>query len=243
MSKESIKPYSDSQEGKKSQVTQMFDNISGNYDIMNRVITFGMDQGWRRKVLKMVIEGSPQDILDVATGTGDMALMYAKESSANIIGQDISKGMLEIADVKAKKNKLEDKVSFQVGDAENMPFESESFDVVSVSYGIRNFEDLEKGLGEILRVLRENGQLVILETSVPKSAIMRFGYGIHTKFLIPLIGRLFSKDKKAYAYLSNSAHVFPYGEALKKILLTVGYKSVDVLPQAGGISTIYRAVK
>ncbi|MCL4109854.1 UNVERIFIED_CONTAM: hypothetical protein GTU68_028763 [Idotea baltica] len=221
----------------------MFDNISGNYDVMNRIITFGMDQGWRRKVHRMVIENSPKDILDVATGTGDMALMYAKDSEANIIGQDISTGMLEIARQKSLKSKLEKKVSFQTGDAENMPFENEAFDVVSVSYGIRNFEDLEKGLGEILRVLRNNGQLIILETSVPKSAFMRFGYGIHTKFFIPLIGRLFSKDKKAYAYLSNSAHIFPYGEALKKILVSVGYATVDVLPQAGGISTIYRAVK
>ncbi|WP_235294545.1 bifunctional demethylmenaquinone methyltransferase/2-methoxy-6-polyprenyl-1,4-benzoquinol methylase UbiE [Portibacter lacus] len=243
MKEESIKPYSDSQEGKKSQVTQMFDNISGNYDVMNRVITFGMDQGWRRKVHQLVVEDNPKDILDVATGTGDMALMYAGKSDANIIGQDISTGMLEIASVKAKKLNLEDKVSFQSGDAENMPFDSDSFDVVSVSYGIRNFEDLEKGLTEILRVLRSGGKLVILETSVPKSAFMRFGYGIHTKFFIPLVGRLFSKDKKAYAYLSNSAHKFPYGEALKKILLSVGYSTVDVYPQAGGISTIYRAVK
>ena len=238
-----IKPYQDSEAGKKSQVTQMFDNISGNYDWMNRAITFGLDKGWRRRVHKIVTEGNPKSILDVATGTGDMAIMFAKSDAQQIIGQDISSGMLEVAKVKSKKLELEDRIQFQLGDAENMPFDDQSFDVVSVSYGIRNFENLKKGLSEILRVLNSPGKLVILETSVPKSAFMRFGYGIHTKFIIPLMGKLFSKDKKAYAYLSDSAHVFPYGEELKKILLEVGFTSVDVHPQAGGISTIYNASK
>jgi demethylmenaquinone methyltransferase/2-methoxy-6-polyprenyl-1,4-benzoquinol methylase len=240
---EAVKPYKDSEDGKKKQVTQMFDNISGNYDWMNRMITFGLDQGWRRKVNKLVTEGGVDAILDVATGTGDMAIMFAKSEASEIIGLDISTGMLDVARVKSDKLSLNERISFQTGDAENLPFEDGHFDAVSVSYGIRNFEDLEKGLGEILRVLKPGGKLVVLETSVPDSAFMRFGYGIHTKLVIPLMGRLFSKDHKAYSYLSNSASVFPYGEKLKMILLEVGYSTVDVLPQAGGISTIYKAVK
>lgn len=238
-----VKPYKESDKGKKEQVTEMFDNISTNYDWMNRVITFGLDKGWRRRVVKIVNAGNPESILDVATGTGDMAIMFAEGGAKQVTGQDISPGMLGIAKEKSKKLKLDDQIQFQIGDAENMPFDDGYFDVVTVSYGIRNFEDLKKGLREILRVLNEKGRLVILETSVPKSALMRFGYGIHTKLFIPLVGRLFSKDKKAYAYLSDSAHVFPYGEKLKQILLEVGYNEVEVLPQAGGISTIYEAKK
>lgn len=240
---EAVKPYKDSKDGKKKQVTQMFDNISGNYDWMNRMITFGLDQGWRRKVDKFVTEEGANSILDVATGTGDMAIMFAKSKASEIIGLDISTGMLDVARKKSSKLSLDDRISFQVGDAESLPFEEDHFDAVSVSYGIRNFEDLEKGLDEILRVLKPGGKLVVLETSVPDSAIMRLGYGLHTKLLIPLMGRLFSKDYKAYSYLSNSASVFPYGEKLKKILLAVGYSTVEVLPQAGGISTIYKAIK
>jgi len=240
---EVIKPYKDSQAGKKEQVTEMFDNISGNYDIMNRVITFGMDQGWRKKVHRLVTEKGSKSVLDVATGTGDMAFMYAKSDLTEITGLDISTGMLDVARKRSTKYGLDHRINFLTGDAENLPFEDHRFDAVSVSYGIRNFGDLEKGLGEILRVLRPDGKLIILETSVPKSALMRFGYGIHTKLFIPLVGRLFSKDKRAYSYLSNSAHVFPYGEELKQILLGVGYSSVEVMPQAGGISTIYKALK
>lgn len=240
---ETVKPYKDSQKGKKDQVTEMFDNISGNYDVMNRIITFGMDQGWRKKVLKLMTKEGTSKILDVATGTGDMVFAYAESDVSEIIGLDISTGMLEIAKKRASKYELEDRITFQVGDAEDLPFDDGHFDAVSVTYGIRNFEDLEKGLGEILRVLKHGGKLVVLETSVPKSSLMRFGYGIHTKYFIPLIGRLFSKDKNAYAYLSNSAHVFPYGEKLKQIFLKVGFTDVKVMPQMGGISTIYEAVK
>lgn len=240
---ETVKPYNDSKAGKKEQVTEMFDNISGNYDMMNRIITFGMDKGWRKKVYQIVTTSGTSSVLDVATGTGDMVFMYANSEVEEIIGLDISTGMLEIAAKRSQKMKLDNRVSFKTGDAENLPFDDNYFDAVSVSYGIRNFEDLEKGLGEILRVLKPGGRLVVLETSVPKSAIMKFGYGLHTKLFIPLVGRLFSKDKRAYSYLSNSAHVFPYGEALKKILLSVGYAEVEVMPQAGGISTIYKALK
>lgn len=241
--KESITPYKDSNEGKKKQVSQMFDKISGNYDRLNRVITFGMDVKWRKNVFQLVTSRDPERILDIATGTGDMAILYSKGNAKEIVGLDISAGMLEVAKTKVKKLKLEDTIQLELGDAENLPFEDQSFDAVSVSYGIRNFEDLEKGLAEILRVLRPNGVLVILETSVPSSFPMKQGYLIYTKYILPLIGRSFSKDKKAYSYLSESAMAFPYGEKLKAILQKVGFQQVDILPQAQGISTIYNAVK
>lgn len=239
----SIKPYSDQATDKKSQVTEMFDNISGHYDRMNRLITFGMDVGWRKKVLKIVADSQPDSILDIATGTGDMPILMKSTQAERIIGIDISSGMLEVAKQKIKDQKLENLISFELGDAENLPYDDGSFDAATVSYGIRNFQDLKKGLSEILRVLSTDGTLVILETSVPQSFPMKQGYWIHTKVVLPLVGRLFSSDKRAYSYLGDSAHVFPYGERLKKILVEVGYANVEVMPQAGGISTIYKAEK
>ncbi len=238
-----VKPYKDTEAGKKEQVTEMFDNISGNYDALNRVITFGMDISWRKNVFKIVKKQLPASILDIATGTGDMAILYAQTDAKKIVGLDISSGMLEVAKTKTKKKNLEEVIEYKLGDAEHLPFENESFDVVTVTYGIRNFEDLEKGLSEILRVLSPNGMLVVLETSIPENFILRQGYMVHTKYMLPLIGRLFSTDKKAYAYLSESARDFPYGKKLKAIFEKVGYNKVEVLPQAGGISTIYKAVK
>ena len=239
----SIKPYSDQATDKKSQVTEMFDNISGHYDRMNRLITFGMDVGWRKKVLKIVADSQPDSILDIATGTGDMPILMKSTQAERIIGIDISSGMLEVAKQKIKDQKLENLISFELGDAENLPYDDGSFDAATVSYGIRNFQDLKMGLSEILRVLSPDGTLVILETSVPQSFPMKQGYWIHTKVVLPLVGRLFSSDKRAYSYLGDSAHVFPYGERLKKILVEVGYANVEVMPQAGGISTIYKAEK
>lgn len=240
---EVVKPYKDGKGGKKDQVTQMFDNISGNYDILNRVITFGMDIGWRKNVFKYIKSQKHDTILDIATGTGDMAIMYGKTDATRIVGLDISSGMLQVAIDKIKDTDLDSRIVFQVGDAENLPFGENEFDVVSVTYGIRNFEDLEKGLSEIKRVLNKDGMLVILETSVPDSFILRQGYAIHTKVILPLIGKLFSKDKRAYSYLSESANTFPYGQKLKLILEKVGYSRVEVIPQAKGLSTIYKAFK
>lgn len=244
MSKEtSIKPYADQATDKKSQVTEMFDNISGHYDRMNRLITFGMDVGWRKKVLKIVADSHPRSILDIATGTGDMPLLMKTTGADRIVGIDISPGMLSVAKQKIQDQNLEELISFELGDAENLPYPDQTFDAATVSYGIRNFQDLQQGLSEILRVLSSDGVLVILETSVPRSFPMKQGYWIHTKVVLPLVGRLFSTDKRAYSYLGDSAHVFPYGERLKNILMEVGYTDVTVMPQAGGISTIYKAVK
>ncbi len=239
----SIKPYSEKETDKKSQVTEMFDNISGHYDRMNRLITFGMDIGWRKKVLQIVTNHKPKFILDIATGTGDMPILFKDSRADKITGIDISPGMLGVARQKIKDQNLETVINFELGDAENLPYPDSSYDAATVTYGVRNFQDLEKGLSEINRVLSPEGILVILETSVPESFPMKQGYWIHTKVILPLVGRLFSSDKRAYNYLGDSAHVFPYGEPLKKILEKVGYHKVEILPQMGGISTIYKAYK
>lgn len=238
-----IKPYKSSGESKKKQVKTMFDNIAGNYDRMNKLITFGMDIKWRKNVFNLIKENAPSSILDIATGTGDMLLLFAKTNASKIVGADISDGMLAVADKKIKKHDLEERVSLELCDAEHLNFEDNSFDAVTVTYGIRNFEDLEKGLSEILRVLNDKGQCVILETSVPEHFPFKQGYHFYTKRVMPIWGKLFSKDKKAYSYLSDSALDFPYGKKMQIILERVGFKDVEIIPQAQGISTIYVAKK
>lgn len=238
-----VKPYSESTESKKDQVKAMFDTIAGNYDRMNKLITFGMDIKWRKNVYHFIKNENPQRILDIATGTGDMLLLYSKTSADQIVGADISDGMLSVAKEKIVKKKLEDRISLSLCDAEHLPFDDKSFNAISVTYGIRNFEDLEKGLSEILRVLSDDGVCVILETSVPEKFPFKQGYHFYTKRIMPLWGKLFSKDKKAYSYLSDSALDFPYGEKMQKILEGVGFSKVDLEMQAQGISTIYLARK
>lgn len=240
---EQVTPYKDSNLGKKEQVTQMFDTISGNYDGLNRVISFGIDVKWRKKVLQMVAEKNPETILDIATGTGDLAILMTKTNAKKIIGLDISAGMLEVGKKKIADRKLDHIIDMVIGDSENMPFPDNHFDAITVSFGIRNFETLDKGLAEILRVLKPNGIFVILETSVPEKTPFKQGYAFYTKRILPLIGKLFSKDNVAYGYLSESASVFPYGEKLNNILRKIGFIDVVALPQTFGVATIYKASK
>ena len=212
-----VTPYKDSGLGKKEQVAQMFDTISGNYDGLNRVISLGIDVKWRKKVLKLVASKKPERILDIATGTGDLAILMAQTGATEIIGADISEGMMEVGRKKLKEKKLDDRIQLVYGDSENLPFEDNHFDAITVAFGIRNFENLEKGLAEILRVLKPGGIFVILETSVPTKFPYKQGYKFYTKYMLPMVGRLFSKDRSAYAYLWESAYVFPHGEALNNI--------------------------
>lgn len=242
MSKE-ITPYKDSSLSKKEQVAKMFDNISGNYDSLNRVISFGVDVKWRKKVLKLVAETNPEKILDIATGTGDLAILLAQTKAKKIIGLDISEGMLEIGKIKIEERKLSQTIEMVLGDSESMPFEDNYFDAITVAFGVRNFEHLETGLAEILRVLRPGGIFVILETSVPEKTPYKQGYSFYTKNILPLIGKLFSKDDVAYGYLSESAASFPYGEALNNILRKTGFIDVKAMPQTFGVATIYSASK
>ncbi|MFB9057398.1 bifunctional demethylmenaquinone methyltransferase/2-methoxy-6-polyprenyl-1,4-benzoquinol methylase UbiE [Mariniflexile ostreae] len=238
-----IKPYKDSDLGKKEQVTKMFDTISGDYDGLNRVISFGIDVKWRKKVVEMVGDTQPKTILDIATGTGDLAIALAKTNAEKIVGFDISSGMLEIGKAKIKKKGLELKIDMVLGDSEQMPFKDDTFDAITVAFGIRNFETLEKGLKEILRVLKPNGVFVILETSMPTKFPYLQGYKFYTKHVLPLIGKVFSKDKSAYSYLSESASDFPYGEALNNILRKTGFNNVRDYPQTFGAATIYTSSK
>lgn len=240
---QNVTPYKDSGLGKKEQVAQMFDTISGNYDGLNRVISFGIDVSWRKKVLKLVSAKNPKTILDIATGTGDLAILMAQTPATEIIGADISEGMMEVGRKKVTEKGLDGKIKLVYGDSESLPFEDNYFDAITVAFGVRNFESLEKGLGDILRVLKPNGIFVILETSVPTKFPFKQGYNFYSKYLLPLIGRLFSKDRSAYAYLSESASVFPHGEALNNILRKVGFIEVKNMPQTFGVATIYSASK
>jgi demethylmenaquinone methyltransferase/2-methoxy-6-polyprenyl-1,4-benzoquinol methylase len=238
-----ITPYKDSDLGKKEQVAKMFDAISGNYDSLNRVISFGIDLKWRRKVLNIVAQSKPETVLDIATGTGDLAILMTQTSAKKIIGLDISAGMLEVGIKKIADKKLSDTIEMVLGDSENMPFDDNYFDAITVAFGVRNFETLEKGLIEILRVLKPNGVFVILETSVPDKTPYKQGYNFYSKNILPIIGKLFSKDDVAYGYLSESAAAFPYGEALNNILRKTGFINVIALPQTFGVATIYSASK
>lgn len=243
MSKQ-ITPYKESTLGKKEQVTQMFDNISGEYDGLNRVISLGIDMKWRKKVIALVKAHNPKIALDIATGTGDLAIMMAEATAAEkIIGLDLSVGMLEVGKKKVLSKKLADTIEMVVGDSENIPYPDNHFDVITVSFGIRNFETLEKGLAEIYRVLKPGGLFVILETSVPTKFPFKQGYTFHTKVILPLVGKLFSKDNSAYGYLSESASHFPFGEALNNILRKVSFIDCKAMPQTFGVATIYTATK
>ena len=240
---ENITPYKESSLSKKEQVASMFDAISGNYDNLNRVISFGIDVKWRKKVLKLVSAKNPETILDIATGTGDLAILMASTNAKKIIGLDISAGMLEVGQQKIDAKNLSSKIEMVLADSEKMPFEDNTFDAITVAFGVRNFEHLETGLAEILRVLKPNGIFVILETSNPTKFPLKQGYFFYTKRILPLIGKFFSKDDVAYEYLSESAAVFPFGEALNNILRKTGFIEVKALPQTFGVATIYSASK
>jgi demethylmenaquinone methyltransferase/2-methoxy-6-polyprenyl-1,4-benzoquinol methylase len=238
-----VNPYKDSKLNKKAQVAQMFDNISGEYDGLNRVISFGTDIKWRKEVVQIVAANNPENILDIATGTGDLAISLTASAAKEIIGLDISEGMLEVGRKKIAKKQLDGIISMVVGDSEDLPFKNNTFDAITVAFGIRNFENLEKGLSEILRVLKPGGIFVILETSVPTKFPFKQGYKFYSKMILPTIGKLFSKDKFAYNYLSESASVFPFGEALNNILRNVGFIDVENRPKTFGVATIYTASK
>jgi len=238
-----ITPYKDSTLNKKDQVTQMFDTISGNYDELNRVISLGIDVKWRKKVVDLVAKKNPENILDIATGTGDLAILMTQTSAKKIVGLDLSVGMLDVGKQKIIDKNLTEKIEMVVGDSENIPYPDNYFDAITVSFGIRNFETLEKGLAEIYRVLKPKGIFVILETSVPTKFPFKQGYAFYTKLILPLIGKIFSKDNNAYGYLSESAANFPFGEALNNILQKISFTECKAMPQTFGVATIYTATK
>ncbi len=238
-----VTPYQGSSLGKKEQVTQMFDTISKDYDGLNRVISFGIDVKWRKRVVEILKQKNPSAILDIATGTGDLAINLVQTGAEKIVGLDISPGMLAIGQKKVNEKKLGHRVQMVVGDSEKLNYGDGSFDAVTVAFGVRNFETLELGLAEIYRVLRKSGTLVILETSVPSRFPYKQGYHFYSRRILPLIGKIFSSDKSAYRYLSESASVFPHGEDFNNILRKIGFIEVENKPQTLGVASIYVATK
>lgn len=237
-----VTPYK-SQESKKDQVARMFDNISGKYDFLNHFFSLGIDIRWRKKAVKMLKPYNPKSILDIATGTGDFAFEALSLKPDKVTGVDISNGMLEKGREKVKARSLEDKVELIYGDSESLPFSDQSYDAIIVAFGVRNFETLEKGLAEMQRVLRPGGAAVILEFSKPKSFPIKQLYGLYFNYVMPLIGRLVSRDNSAYTYLPQSVQAFPEGKDFLDILKKVGFSSASQKPVTGGIASIYMAVK
>ncbi len=238
-----VTPYKDSGLGKKEQVTKMFDAISTNYDGLNRVISFGIDVKWRKRVVAILKKKKPKTILDIATGTGDLAINLVQTEADKIVGLDISQGMLNVGKKKIAEKNLDTIIEMIVGDSEDLPFEENSFNAVTVAFGVRNFETLEKGLAEIYRVLKPKGTFVVLETSVPTKTPFKQGYHFHCNYILPIVGSFFSKDRSAYTYLSESAAVFPHGENFNNILRKIGFIEVENNPQTFGVATIYVATK
>ena len=238
-----VLPYKDDSSAKKEQVARMFDNISARYDFLNHLLSMGIDKGWRKKAIAMLRPLNPKTILDVATGTGDFAIQALELSPDKITGVDISEGMLEVGRKKIEKLGLSNKIELRSGDSENLGFQENNFDAVIVAFGVRNFENLEKGLGEIFRVLKPGGMLVVLEFSRPRTFPFRQIYNFYFKAILPKIGQLISKDKSAYTYLPQSVEAFPDGAAFETILKNVGFKDTSCRPLTFGISSIYSARK
>jgi len=238
-----VVPYKEQSSGKKEQVAQMFDNISRKYDFLNHTLSLGIDNLWRRKAIKMLKSYEPKVILDVATGTGDFALAALKLNPEKVIGVDISAGMLEVGKEKMRKKQVSDIIEMQLGDSEGLNFEENKFDAVIVAFGVRNFENLEEGLKDMRRVLKEGGQLLILEFSTPTLFPFKQIYHFYFRWILPKIGRLISKDQSAYSYLPESVRAFPSGEGFLKVLDQTGYKVSICKPLTLGISSIYLATK
>jgi demethylmenaquinone methyltransferase / 2-methoxy-6-polyprenyl-1,4-benzoquinol methylase len=239
-----VVPLIGSELSKKEQVADMFDNIAYRYDFLNRFLSVGIDITWRKKAIKQLKDIHPKKILDVATGTADVAIMTARIlQPRQIIGIDISEGMLNVGRAKIKKLGLENLIDLLNGDSETIKFEDNSFDAVTVAFGVRNFQNLERGLEEIKRVLRPGGKLVVLEFSKPKTAIIKQLYNIYMNSVAPGFGKLFSKNRNAYKYLDESIRKFPEGKNFTTILDNLGYTNTFCKPLSFGICSIYCGVK
>lgn len=240
----SVTPYRDSNATKKEQVASMFNNISGTYDFLNHFLSLGIDVIWRKKAIRELLSDKPKYILDVATGTGDFAFEAIKIlKPEKIIGVDISEGMLAIAKEKILKRKMQDIFEVRIGDSERLLFDNDVFDAVTAAYGVRNFENLEKGLADMLRVLKPGGKVVILEFSKPRIFPVKQGYNVYFKYITPAIGKLFSKDASAYTYLPESVAAFPDGENFSGLMRKVGFQNTKCRPLAFGICSIYTGIK
>jgi demethylmenaquinone methyltransferase / 2-methoxy-6-polyprenyl-1,4-benzoquinol methylase len=238
-----VTPYNAS-EGKKEQIERMFDSIAPQYDLLNRLLSLGIDISWRKRAINYLKDSNPQEILDVATGTADVAILMTKLlSPKKIMGIDISNQMLDYGRIKIKDKSLENIITLETGDSENLRFADNSFDAVTVAFGVRNFETLEKGLKDMFRVMKPAGRVVILEFSRPESFPFKQIYVSYFKYVLPFIGRLQSKDPRAYQYLYESAMAFPQGNQFLEILVKTGYKDTQCERLSLGICSIYTARK
>ena len=238
-----VKPYNSGDASKKEEVAEMFDNISKRYDFLNHFLSLGIDKLWRRKAVRQLKDLRPKRILDLATGTGDFAIAALKLNPDEVVGVDISQGMLDMGIQKMKKRGHDKIVKMQLADSEKLPFEDASFDALTVGLGVRNYENLEKGLSDMLRILIPGGKAVILEFSKPKKFPIKQVFGFYSKRVIPFLGKLISKDKRAYAYLPESVEAFPEGTDFETIMTKLGYKEVNSILLSGGIATIYMGLK
>jgi demethylmenaquinone methyltransferase/2-methoxy-6-polyprenyl-1,4-benzoquinol methylase len=234
-----VVPYKEQEASKKEQVAEMFNNISHRYDFLNHFLSLGIDILWRKKAVRLLQKDQPKQILDIATGTGDFAIEALALNPDRIVGVDISAGMLEHGKKKMKKKGVDHIIDMQMGDSEKLLFENNTFDAVIVSFGVRNFENLEKGLSDMFRVLKPGGKTVIIEFSRPRTFPMKQLYNFYFKSILPIIGKLISKDQSAYTYLPESVEAFPDGDDFLGILKKVGFKSTECRPLTFGISSIY----
>ena len=238
-----VVPYQQESGSKKEQVARMFNNISGRYDFLNHFLSLGIDRGWRRKAINLLRPYKPQLILDVATGTGDFAVQALQLNPQKVVGVDISEGMLDVGKKKVLAKGLEGVVSLQYGDSENLPFADSTFDAITVGFGVRNFEDLRRGLQEMHRVLKPGGIAVVLEFSRPRAFPFKQVYNFYFRFILPKIGKMVSKDDSAYTYLPKSVEAFPDGERFLHILQDVGFKQNQCRSLTFGVSSIYTGIK
>ena len=238
-----VVPYKEGDKTKKEQVADMFNNISPRYDLLNHTLSLGIDILWRKKAIRILKPYAPQTVLDIATGTGDFAIEAVKLKPIKIIGVDISEGMLAVGKEKMAQKGLSDLIELSYGDAENLSFEDNKFDAITVAFGVRNFENLKKGLSEMFRVTSEGGHVMIIEFSKPAKFPVKQLYNFYFNSILPKIGKMVSKDNAAYQYLPESVAAFPDGQEFLKILNEVGYKEAKCIPLTFGISSIYWARK
>jgi demethylmenaquinone methyltransferase/2-methoxy-6-polyprenyl-1,4-benzoquinol methylase len=238
-----ITPYGEKDLAKKEQVAKMFDNISARYDLLNHLLSLGIDIQWRKKAINLLKSKKPKLILDVATGTADFAIQALSLKPEKVTGVDISEGMLEVGRAKINKKNLDHIISLEKGDSENLQFEDNKFDAVIVAFGVRNFENLESGLANMLRVLKKDGKVVILEFSKPMSFPFKQIYNFYFKTILPIIGNVISKDSSAYTYLPESVQAFPQGSKFLEILNKTGFNQTECIPLTFGICSIYTGIK
>jgi len=235
-----VVPYKEKDSSKREQIAEMFDNVSPKYDFLNHLLSGGIDFWWRKKAISMLRPEKPQFILDIATGTGDLAVEAVKQlKPEKVIGVDISEGMLSFGLEKIKKLGLESKIELQMGDSEKLQFENNTFDAVIVSFGVRNFENLEKGLTDMCRVTKSGGTCMVMEFSNPKAPVIKQLYNFYNLTILPFIGRLVSKDSSAYSYLPESVKTFPAGENFLKVFEKAGFHQTKCIPLTFGICSIY----